>query len=165
LFSPTLRSLSVSETEKTGQPAMVDRSSAIWLVACLNTGAQTGSATIVISQIYGGGGNSGATLRNDFIELFNRGTIDATPSVRVGPNDHEPLKGVAGKGMKPFADFERQINAKLDELRNPEKMSARLGLPGPVANQPYNGRTCQYPRQEQGNSKRRPTPRFRDCAA
>ena len=27
---------------------------------------------IVISQIYGGGGNTSATLRNDFIELFNR---------------------------------------------------------------------------------------------
>src|SRR5262249_1624327 len=26
------------------------------------------------SQIYGGGGNAGATYRNDFIELFNRGT-------------------------------------------------------------------------------------------
>ena len=35
--------------------------------------AQTGSAGIVVSQIYGGGGNAGATLRNDFIELFNRG--------------------------------------------------------------------------------------------
>jgi hypothetical protein len=33
-----------------------------------------GSSTIVISQVYGGGGNSGATLKNDFIELFNRGT-------------------------------------------------------------------------------------------
>ena len=32
------------------------------------------SPDIVISEIYGGGGNSGATLRNDFIELFNRGT-------------------------------------------------------------------------------------------
>jgi hypothetical protein len=30
------------------------------------------SSSIVISQIYGGGGNSGATLRNDFVELFNR---------------------------------------------------------------------------------------------
>jgi DNA/RNA endonuclease G (NUC1) len=27
---------------------------------------------IVISQVYGGGGNAGSTLRNDFIELFNR---------------------------------------------------------------------------------------------
>jgi predicted extracellular nuclease len=31
-----------------------------------------GPSAIVISQVYGGGGNSGATLRNDFIELFNR---------------------------------------------------------------------------------------------
>ena len=32
------------------------------------------STTIVVSQVYGGGGNAGATWRNDFIELFNRGT-------------------------------------------------------------------------------------------
>ena len=32
------------------------------------------SASIVISQVYGGGGNSGATYTNDFVELFNRGT-------------------------------------------------------------------------------------------
>jgi uncharacterized protein len=32
------------------------------------------SPDIVISQVYGGGGNSGATLKNDFIELYNRGT-------------------------------------------------------------------------------------------
>jgi hypothetical protein len=34
----------------------------------------------VISQIYGGGGNSGATLKNDFIELYNRGAsvVDVT---------------------------------------------------------------------------------------
>ena len=31
------------------------------------------SSGVVISQVYGGGGNAGATLRNDFIELFNRG--------------------------------------------------------------------------------------------
>src|SRR6476646_1942731 len=30
---------------------------------------------IVISQIYGGGGNSGATLKNDFVELFNRSPV------------------------------------------------------------------------------------------
>jgi predicted extracellular nuclease len=32
------------------------------------------SNTIVISQVYGAGGNSGAPYRNDFIELFNLGT-------------------------------------------------------------------------------------------
>lgn len=38
------------------------------------------SAGIVISQVYGGGGNSGASLKNDFIELFNRGatTVNVT---------------------------------------------------------------------------------------
>lgn len=35
--------------------------------------ARSGSANVVISQVYGGGGNSGATYKNDFVELFNRG--------------------------------------------------------------------------------------------
>ncbi|HLF50734.1 T9SS type A sorting domain-containing protein [Flavobacterium sp.] len=35
----------------------------------------TSNAQVVISQIYGGGGNSGATYTNDFIEIFNRGTV------------------------------------------------------------------------------------------
>jgi predicted extracellular nuclease len=30
---------------------------------------------VVISQVYGGGGNGGATYSNDFIELFNRGSV------------------------------------------------------------------------------------------
>ncbi|WP_343623198.1 lamin tail domain-containing protein [Flavobacterium lindanitolerans] len=32
------------------------------------------SAQVVISQVYGGGGNNGAVYTNDFIELYNRGT-------------------------------------------------------------------------------------------
>src|SRR5207247_1349419 len=31
--------------------------------------------TLVISQVYGGGGFTGATYRNDFVELHNRGTV------------------------------------------------------------------------------------------
>ena len=36
------------------------------------------SPAVVISQVYGGGGNSGSTFRNDFIELFNfsNATVD-----------------------------------------------------------------------------------------
>lgn len=34
---------------------------------------QSSTAIIVISQIYGGGGNTGAPFTHDFIELFNRG--------------------------------------------------------------------------------------------
>jgi hypothetical protein len=36
--------------------------------------APSGSADMVISQVYAGGGNSGATYTNDFVELFNRGS-------------------------------------------------------------------------------------------
>jgi predicted extracellular nuclease len=40
------------------------------------SGAQPESTSqIVISQIFGGGGNSGAPFRNDFIEIFNRGSV------------------------------------------------------------------------------------------
>jgi predicted extracellular nuclease len=34
--------------------------------------------SVVISQVYGGGGNSGAFYTNDFVELFNRGGAPAT---------------------------------------------------------------------------------------
>jgi predicted extracellular nuclease len=38
--------------------------------------AQAASSNVVISQVYGGGGNSGATYKNDFVQLFN-GSSDA----------------------------------------------------------------------------------------
>ena len=44
------------------------------LVALPTQPAQALSADIVISQVYGGGGNSGGVYTNDFVELFNRGT-------------------------------------------------------------------------------------------
>jgi hypothetical protein len=38
------------------------------------------SPTVVISQVYGGGGNTGAPYTNDYIELFNRGSVPVTLS-------------------------------------------------------------------------------------
>jgi uncharacterized protein len=38
----------------------------------------TASAQVVISQVYGGGGNTGALYRSDFIELFNRGNTNVS---------------------------------------------------------------------------------------
>ena len=43
-------------------------------VAVSGTGIASVTPQVVISQVYGGGGNSGATYKNDFIELYNRGT-------------------------------------------------------------------------------------------
>ena len=38
------------------------------------SGAAGSTSGIVLSQIYGGGGNAGAAFRNDYVELFNAGT-------------------------------------------------------------------------------------------
>src|SRR5215208_1059381 len=41
-----------------------------------NASAQTqGSPDLVISQVYTRGGETGATYRNDFVEVFNRGNV------------------------------------------------------------------------------------------
>src|SRR5687768_5269232 len=36
------------------------------------------SPNLVISQIYGGGGNSGATYTHDYIEIFNRSSVSVS---------------------------------------------------------------------------------------
>ena len=42
-------------------------------VLMLAPAARSASSDMVVSQVYAGGGNSGATYTNDFVELFNRG--------------------------------------------------------------------------------------------
>jgi predicted extracellular nuclease len=61
--------------------------------------AGAASPNLVVSQVYGGGGNSGATHTHDFIELFNRGNVavplggkslqyaSATGTGNLGAND------------------------------------------------------------------------------
>jgi hypothetical protein len=36
--------------------------------------ARAGASDVVVSQIYGGGGNAGAIFRNDYVEIFNAGS-------------------------------------------------------------------------------------------
>ncbi|WP_236653584.1 endonuclease/exonuclease/phosphatase family protein [Streptacidiphilus melanogenes] len=54
--------------------AAIAVSSALAAVALAPSAGATPSADLVVSQVYGGGGNSGATLKNDFIELRNNGS-------------------------------------------------------------------------------------------
>jgi uncharacterized protein (TIGR03437 family) len=55
------------------------------------------TANMVISQVYGGGNNVGATYRNDFIEIFNRGTT--TVDFAVTPYSvHYASASTAGTG-------------------------------------------------------------------
>ncbi len=47
----------------------------LFLPAAVVSPAEAVSVDIVISQVYGGGGNSGATYTHDFIELYNLGGV------------------------------------------------------------------------------------------
>jgi hypothetical protein len=61
---------------------LVSLALAILIIGCV-LGAQTAysaSPDLVVSQLYAGGGNSGASFANDFVELFNRGST----SVDIG---------------------------------------------------------------------------------
>ncbi len=62
---------------------------------------------IVISQIYGGGGNSGATFTNDFVELYNPTanpqdlagwTIQYASATGTSWTNNQPLAGIIGAG-------------------------------------------------------------------
>ncbi len=102
------------------EPSMklLSRGCALGLVL-LATLSQASTSGVVISQVYGGGGNSGATLRNDFIELFNAGaapvslagwsvqyasatgtTWQATPltAVTLAPGQYYLVQEAAGTG-------------------------------------------------------------------
>ena len=48
----------------------------MFLAMAMLGSAVPASAAVMISQVYGGGGNTGAPLRNDFVELHNNGNAD-----------------------------------------------------------------------------------------
>ncbi|WP_426054812.1 ExeM/NucH family extracellular endonuclease [Janthinobacterium sp. PSPC2-1] len=86
------------------------------------------ASDIVISQVYGGGGNTGALYRNDFIELFNRGaspvnlsnwsvqygaaantswSVTALPAIDLQPGQYllvQQAKGAGGTQDLPTPD-------------------------------------------------------------
>ncbi len=76
--------------------------------AANNCPSQLPPSDVVISQIYGGGGNAGATYHNDYVELFNRGTVSvdltgwsiqyASASGSGWSTNLQPLGGTIGPG-------------------------------------------------------------------
>lgn len=56
------------------RPAQPHRFTHNIIAASLMAASIPAFADVVISQLYGGGGNTGATLKNDFVELFNAGS-------------------------------------------------------------------------------------------
>ena len=68
--------------------------------AALTSPAVAASAGVVISEVYGGGGNSGATLKNDFIELANRGS--GSSSVDGWSVQYQPASGTSAWQVTPL---------------------------------------------------------------
>jgi uncharacterized protein (TIGR03437 family) len=87
---------------------------------------------VVISQVYGGGGNAGAPLANDFVELFNRGrtSVDLTGwSVQYASGSGTtwqvtPLHGTIAPGRHYLVQQAAGANAQLPGLPAPDATGA-----------------------------------------
>ena len=81
--------------------------------APLAANAQEGSgASVVISQVYGGGGNSGATYSHDYVELFNRGGAPASLA-------DLSIQYASATGMGNFGANARQLTELPDVMVQP----------------------------------------------
>ena len=87
------------------------------------------ASDVVISQVYGGGGNTDAPLRNDFIELFNRGTsvvnltnwsVQYSGATTTGAWSVTPLTGSIGPGMYYLVQQAAGANAGAPPLPTPD---------------------------------------------
>ena len=100
----------------------------------------TPSTSVVISEAYGGGGNSGAPLANDFIELQNVGTADAALAgysvqyISASPGatttwQVTPLTGTAPKGGHFLVGEAAGSNTTAGALPTPD-VSGTINLSG-----------------------------------
>lgn len=75
--------------------------SVITFAAANWSGSAFAAGKVVVSQVYGGGGNSGATLKNDFIELFNSG--DTAVSLSGWSVQYQSAAGTGAWQVSPLA--------------------------------------------------------------
>ena len=71
------------------------------LVALVGSANAFAAGNLVISQVYGGGGNSGASYTHDFVELFNRGTVSESLSGMSVQYTSATGTGLFGSGREP----------------------------------------------------------------
>lgn len=90
------------------------------------------SPNLVISQVYGGGGNTGATFTHDYIEIFNRGSAPASLSGLT-------LQYTSATGTGNFGANTGQLTPLPDVTLNPgqyflvqEASNAAVGAPLPT---------------------------------
>src|ERR1700742_2055535 len=74
--------------------------------------ADAASPDLVVSQVYGGGGNSGATHTHDFIEIFNRGSSPV-------PLTGKSLQYASATGTGNFGANDTQLTQLPDGMLDP----------------------------------------------
>lgn len=113
--------------------------------------AQAASTTVTISEVFGGGGNSGAPLRSDFVELYNTSSapVDLTGwsvqywSASGTSAQKTPLSGQVAPGHHFLVKEADGANASAPALENPDVTGtiAMSGTAGRVAIVDPNGAT------------------------
>src|ERR1700749_1570059 len=76
---------------------------AVGAMVALTPAASAASAAVVLSEVYGGGGNSGATLTNDFIELPNLASASASQSLAGWSVQYQPAGGTSTWQVTPLS--------------------------------------------------------------
>src|SRR5918992_799274 len=96
--------------------------------------ASAQSPDLVVSQVYGGGGNSGAPLSHDYIEIFNRGTTGV-------PLGGKSLQYASATGTGNFGASATQLTELPDQTLAPGRYllvqqagNANVGSPLPPPN-------------------------------
>ena len=117
----------MKQSSRTGLALIATASASLSFITVPAAIASPAGDSVVISEVYGGGGNSGAQLTNDFIELYNptdqpisldgwsvqylsaKGTTSASTAALSGsiaPHGYYLIK--AGKGSGGTVDFLRR---------------------------------------------------------
>jgi predicted extracellular nuclease len=78
MFSSTLRALHASASTHMAAIAAARTGLVLALFAAFSNTAFAVSPNLVISQVYGGGGNAGSVYTRDYIEIFNRSAVPVT---------------------------------------------------------------------------------------
>ena len=129
----------------------------LYTLSLLLVGALSANAQIVINEVYGGGGNSGSTYRNDFVELINRGSSAVTisgaslqyastagtfnqyhplPNITLAPGQKYLIQEAAGTGGTtdlPSPDYIAPIPTNFGSGTNTTAGFAMAGTNGKIA--------------------------------
>lgn len=107
---------------------VVTAASAVIASIALSPVASAASPNLVVSEVYGGGGNSGAPLRSDFVELANRGTepVDLAGwsvqywSASGSTPQRTPLSGTIAPGARYLVKQADGANTAAQPLPTPD---------------------------------------------